>query len=76
MFASDAFSGVHHPNCNCPAGAVIDYRLREFSNATLHVYRYCRACGKVAQSPVKRESIPRAKWRELLIASGREVMPL
>ena len=69
---------VHYPDesCNCPVGPVYDFALRQFKNGTLHVYRCCRSCGAVARSPVKRESIPFEKWRELLIESGREVVPL
>ena len=72
--SSDA-PDVHYPDsaCHCAAGPVYGYSLREFSNGTLHVYRYCRSCGARARSPVKRETIGIAKWRELLIASGREV---
>lgn len=61
---------VHFPNCDCPVGPVIDYQLREFSNSTRHVYRFCKSCGTRATSPVKRTSIPLAKWQELLITSG------
>ena len=61
------------PNCTCLFEPVLDYQLREFRNGTLHVFRYCKRCGTRAQSPVKRSSIPLVKWRELLIASGREV---
>ena len=61
------------PNCTCLFSPVLDYQLREFRNGTLHVYRYCKRCGRRAQSPVKRETIGIHKWRELLIASGREV---
>ena len=60
----------HYPQCSCPAGAVYDFKLREFVNGTLHVYRFCRTCGAVAQSPVKRTSIPFAKWRELCQQEG------
>ena len=61
---------VHFPNCISPCGPVTDYQLREFTNGTLHVYRFCKTCGTRATSPVKRTSIPLAKWQELLIASG------
>lgn len=67
---------VHYPHCTCFAGPVYDYDLKEFSNGTLHVYRFCKCCGARARSPVKRETIPFDKWRELLIESGREVVPL
>ena len=69
---------VHYPDphCTCAAGPVYDFTLREFSNGTLHVYRFCKSCGARATSPVKRETLPISKWRELLIAHGREVMPL
>lgn len=63
-------NAVHSPNCDCPCGPVNDSQLREFSNGTLHVYRYCRSCGTRATSPVKRESIPLQKWQDFLIASG------
>lgn len=68
---------VHYPDqsCTCFAGPVYDFTLREFRNGTLHVYRTCKCCGARATSPVKRESIGITKWRELLIAHGREVMP-
>ena len=75
LFRSDA-PDVHYPDtaCTCPAGPVYDFTLREFRNGNpLHVYRYCKRCGTRAQSPVKRESIPFEKWRELLVARGREV---
>ena len=70
-------TSVHFPDwkCTCPVGPVYDYILKEFSNGTLHVYRYCRCCGARARSPVKRESISLVKWRSLLIESGREVQP-
>ena len=63
-------NAVHVPNCECPCGAVTDYQLKEFKNGTLHVYAYCKSCGTRATSPVKRESIPLTKWKELLIVSG------
>ena len=66
----------HVPQCSCPVGPVVDYQLREFRNGTLHVYPYCRCCGKTAQSPVRRERIPLKKWKELLIEFGQEVKPL
>lgn len=56
----------HIPDCTCPVGAVVDYQLREFTNGTLHVYPYCRSCGTRAISPVKRETIPLQKWRDLI----------
>ena len=56
---------VHLPACECPCGPVYDYQLKEFSNGTLHVYRFCRSCGERARSPVKRESIPLETWRAL-----------
>ena len=63
---------VHYPDhaCTCFAGPVYDFKLREFRNGTLHVYRICRCCGATARSPVPRETISRAEWHELLIASG------
>lgn len=67
---------VHFPICKCPGGPVVDYRLREFKNGTLHIYKVCTACGVVAPSPVKRETVSLQKWRELLIESGREVVSL
>ena len=67
---------VLFPICSCPAGPVLDYRLKEFSNKPLSVYAVCRCCGTRARSPVKRESIPLTKWRELLIENGREVVAL
>ena len=67
---------VHFPHCKCPVGPVLDYQLREFSNGSLHVYRFCKCCHQKACSPVPRTSIPLSKWRELLIASGREVRTL
>ena len=68
---------VHYPDarCQCAAGPVYDFQLREFVNGTLHVYRFCKCCGARARSPVKRETIGIAKWRELLVESGREVSP-
>lgn len=68
---------VQYPDtdCTCFAGPVYDYQLREFRNGSLHVYRICKVCGASSRSPVKRESIGLQKWRELLIASGRQVMP-
>ena len=65
-------SDVHFPDsaCTCYAGPVYDFTLREFSNGTLHVYRFCKTCGTRATSPIKRTSIPLAKWQELLITSG------
>ena len=65
---------IHDPACLCGAG--IDYRLREFSNGTLHLYKVCKACGLMDSFPCKRESVSLAKWRELLTASGREVVSL
>lgn len=62
------------PACLCGAG--IDYRLREFSNGTLHLYKVCTACGLFASFPCKRETVSLAKWRELLQRIGREVVPL
>lgn len=58
---------VHFPNCSCPvSGRVFDDQLREFSNGTLHAYRYgFGCCGKTAEPPVKRTSISPAKWQEL-----------
>ena len=66
---------VHYPDtdCTCAAGPVYDYELREFSNGTLHVYRSCKCCYARSRSPVKRETIGLSKWRDLLIAHGREV---
>ena len=59
-------STVHFPNCDCACGPVTDYTLREFSNGDpLHVYRYCRTCGKRATSNIKRTSIPLSKWAAL-----------
>ena len=77
-YLSTSAPAVHYPDetCTCFAGPVYDFQLREFSYGTLHVYRYCRCCGPSARSPVKRETIGVAKWRELLRASGREVVPL
>ena len=71
LLKSDA-PDVHFPDsaCTCLAGPIYDWTLREFSNGTLHVYRYCRSCGARARSPVKRETIGLAKWKEILIASG------
>lgn len=71
--STDAPAACHLRLCDCPCGPVHDYQLREFKNATLPVYRYCRACGTRSQSPVPRTTIRLQKWRELLIASGREV---
>ena len=65
---------LHDPACLCGAG--IEYRLREFSNGTLHLYKVCTACGLFASFPCKRESVSLAKWRELLQRIGREVVPL
>lgn len=67
-------SNKHAPACDCRAG--IEYRLREFKNGTLHLYKVCTACGLFASFPCKRESISLAKWRELLQRIGREVVPL
>ena len=64
----------HAPACECRAG--IDYRLREFSNGTLHLYTVCSACGLMASFPCKRESVSLDLWRELLQRIGREVVPL
>ena len=55
---------VHVPQCECDT--ILDYRLRVFSNNTLHVYAYCSNCGMMAQSAVKRESIPLSKWKALI----------
>ena len=67
---------VHFPKCTCFAGPVYDFQLKNGKNGTLHVYRFCRTCGVIAQSPVKRETARWAKWRELLIKAGREVRSL
>ena len=72
----DTLKKVHFPKCTCFAGPVYDFQLKNFKNGTLHVYRFCRTCGAIAQSPVKRETVRWAKWRELLIKAGREVRSL
>ena len=73
LFSDRGVPTVHQPKCLCPCGPVYDFQLKEFSNGTLHVYRYCKCCGERAASPVKRQTISLSKWRELLRASGREV---
>lgn len=65
---------IHDPACLCGVG--VDYRLREFSNGTLHLYKVCKACGLFASFPCKRESVSLDLWCELLQRIGREVMPL
>lgn len=78
MLSSSPVTDVHYPDpdCTCFAGPVYDFQLREFTNGSLHVYRVCKCCGARSRSPVKRESIPLSKWRELLLAFGCEVKPL
>ena len=68
--SSQQLTLCHFPHCECPVGAVYDFKLREFFNGTLHFYRFCQACGAVAQSSVKRTSIPLSKWRELCREGG------
>lgn len=66
----------HYPVCPCPCEPVYDFKLREFKNGTLHVYRYCKSCGATSQAAVPRTSIRLAKWRQLLTEIGEEVRPL
>ena len=55
------------------------FTISSYGNSEMARFTYTGvvdSCGAVARSPVKRESIPFEKWRELLIESGREVVPL
>lgn len=73
----DTLKNVHFPKCTClVSGPVYDFQRKIFKNGRLHVYRFCRTCGAIAQSPVKRETARWAKWRELFIKAGREVRSL
>ena len=71
----DTLKDVHFWNCTCLAGPVYDFQRRALSNGNpLHVYCYCRWCGRRARSPVKPETINLQKWKpERLIDSGRKV---
>ena len=63
---------MKYPKCECKETR-FDYLRRRYKNGTLHMFRKCPQCGKVAQNAMRQDEYD-ANWIEALPVMTNGVM--